>query len=387
MLCWVLPPPSPPSGDVNKPMASSDRKSFEKGDLERIFKSVQESEMASGEVSFKIDDVLTQEEREKVMSADVEFLRKLCLDLMDESRQNKEIITTLITESRETKKKVSDLEDKLEKQEVILCTVLSKLDENKELESSVKRSEERVDKMESDKKALESSVKKAEESMTRKFNEVVQLSKGVEEGKSEISQMSSKVKEAVSNVKGLVKVQMKENADIIREECDRAKSIIISGITEPNIESMVKRQDYMRKAVHEIFEEIKDDEDRWMEDVIEIRRLGKYDPNKGISNRRPVKVRFGSERTAMEVIALARKLRSVERMKDVYINKDLSIPARLRLKELRAKAKEDNDARSDEEARNYFFAVRRGRVMKLTKRDMTEEVVGATGGEDAPSVL
>ena len=337
-------------------------------------------------MSFKLDEVLTQEDREKVMSADINFLRKLCLDLMDESRQNKEIISTLISEARETKKKVNELEEKLGMQEEVLCTVMARLDDNKELESSVKRSEERVDKMEIDKKALETSVKKAEESMTLKFNEVVKLSKGVEEGRSEMSKMSCKVKEVVTNVKGLVKDEMKENAAIIREECDRAKSIIISGIPEPNIESMVKRQDHLRKVTLEVFDAIKDDEDRWMEDVLEIRRLGRYDPNKGVQNKRPVKVRFNSERTAMEVIALARKLRRVEGMKDVYINKDLSVLERTKLQKLRAKAREENEARSDEEAKNYFFAVRRGRVMKLTKRDVTEEEMGATGGEEAPSV-
>ena len=123
-----------------------------------------------------------------------------------------------------------------------------------------------------------------------------------------------------------------------------------------------------------------------MEDVLEIRRLGKYNPNMGVLNKRPVKVRFNSERTAMEVIALARKLRRVEGMKDVYINKDLSVPERTKLQKLRAKAREENEARSDKEAKNYFFAVRRGRVMKLTKRDVTEEEMGATGGEEAPSV-
>ena len=94
---------------------------------------------------------------------------------------------------------------------------------------------------------------------------------------------------------------------------------------------MVKRQDHLRNVTQEVFDEIKDDEDRWMEDVLEIRRLGRYDPNKGILNKRPVKVRFNSERTAMEVIALARKLRRIEGMKDVYINKDLSVPERKKL--------------------------------------------------------
>lgn len=150
-----------------------------------------------------------------------------------------------------------------------------------------------------------------------------------------MSIMSSKVNEVVTNVKGLVRDEMKENAAIIREECDRAKSIIISGIPEPNIESMVKRQDHLRMVVLKVFDEIKDDEDRWMEDVLEIRRVGKYDSNKKALNKRPVKVRFNSERTAMGVIAMAKRLRKVEGIKKIYINKDLSIPERIKLQELR----------------------------------------------------
>ena len=102
--------------------------------------------------------------------------------------------------------------------------------------------------MEVDKIFLEKSVKKAEESMTLKFNEVVKLSKGVEEDRSEMSKMSSEVREAVTNVKGVVKDGIKENADIIREESDRTKSIIITGIPEPSIESEVKRQDHLKKV-------------------------------------------------------------------------------------------------------------------------------------------
>ena len=222
--------------------------------------------------------------------------------------------------------------------------------------------------------------------MSLSFNEVVKMRKGVQEDKSEMAKISSEVKEAITNVKTVVKDGMKENANIIREESDRAKSIIITGIPEPKMDSEIKRQDHLKKVIHEVFDEIKDDEDRWMEDVLQIRRVGRYDPNKGELNKRPVKVRFDSERTAMEVMALARKLRRVEKMNGVYINQDLSVTERSRLYELRMKAKNENEARSEEEAKKYFFAVRRGRVMKLTKRDVIEEELGATGGEEAPHV-
>lgn len=92
--------------------------------------------------------------------------------------------------------------------------------------------------------------------------------------------------------------------------------------------------------VLEVFDEIKDDEDRLMEDVLEIRRVGRYDPNKKALNKRPVKVRFNSERTAMEVTTMAKRLRKVEGMKEIYINKDSSIPERIKLQDLRVKARE-----------------------------------------------
>ena len=134
---------------------AKNRKSYQSGDLAKIFKKLQETDEATEEVSFRFDDVENQEDREKVMSADIDHLRQLCLDLIKEARQDKKTITTLISESQETKKKVTQLEEKLEKHEEILCTVINRLEENKKLESTVKRSEERVDKMENDKKALD----------------------------------------------------------------------------------------------------------------------------------------------------------------------------------------------------------------------------------------
>ena len=66
------------------------------------------------------------------MSADITCLRKLCLNLMEEARQNKETITTLISESRKTKK-VSQLEEKIEMKKAILCKAVTRLDKIKEL--------------------------------------------------------------------------------------------------------------------------------------------------------------------------------------------------------------------------------------------------------------
>ena len=376
-----------PSSDFNT-MATPKRSSFHEGELDRIFRSLTEQEEASDEVSFSLEEDWIRDRKERVMSADGDTLRKMCLELIEEAGHNKEMVTTLIYESRETKKKIRELEENLKKQEVVLCKVVTRLDENKKLESSVKRSEERVDKIELDKKSLETNVKKVEESMTLKYNEVVKMKKGLEEDKNELSKMNSKVNEVVTNVKGVVKgvvkEEMRENAPIIKEESDRSKAVIISGLPEPNIESGVKRGDHLRKTTKEVFDVIKDDEDRWMEDVIEIRRLGKYNHNKGAINQRPVKVRFNTERTAMEVLAVARKLRRDDKMKGVYIDRDMSIPERTKHRELRMKAREANEARSEEEAKNHFFAVRWGKVMKLTKRDVSEEEVGAVGGEEAP---
>ena len=120
-----------------------------------------------------------------------------------------------------------------------------------------------------------------------------------------------------------------------------------------------------------------------MDDVLEIRRVGRYDANKKGLNKRPVKVRFNSERTAREVIAMARKLRRIDGMKELYINKNLSLPERIKVQELREKAREQNKARTEEEAVKYFFAVRRGRVMRLFKRREDEEGVMEQGGEEA----
>ena len=165
------------------------------------------------------------------------------------------------------------------------------------------------------------------------------MSRDLTEDKTEITKMSTKVEEAFDNVKGLVKGEIKNNANLIREECERATSVIISGISEPVIENIVKRQNYVHTAVFTILDNIKEDEDRWKDDVLEIRRVGRYDPEKKSSKKRPVKVRFNSERTAREVLAMANKLRRIDGMKGIYINKDMSLAERKKQQELRVEAK------------------------------------------------
>lgn len=114
--------------NVNKPRWPAHLSRYiKKGDLKGIFKSLQEPEMASGGVSFKLDDILSEEEREKVMSVDMDSLRKLCLELMEEAKNSKDLVTTLVHDALEMKKKVRKLEDTLEKQDAVLTTSLPDL--------------------------------------------------------------------------------------------------------------------------------------------------------------------------------------------------------------------------------------------------------------------
>lgn len=364
---------------------------MEKDEIMTMFgKLIEEGKEASSE-SFSPDD------SDVVLGGNLELmddksLRKVCAELIDQNKKSKTMIRSLVSDTICLKKKVKELQEEAEstksqidilksdlhKQDKLLNAVIEKMEENK------KKSEEYAGKIEQNQKVLESSIKKSEEHVEQKYNEVVKMSKGVQEDKSKMSKMSSEVEAAVTNVKVIVKDEIKENANLIREECERANSVIISGISEPEIESIVKRQDYIRKVVHKIFDSIKDPEDKWMEEVMEVRRVGRYDPNKKELNKRPIRVRFTSERIAREVIAMAKKLRKLDGMKEVYINKDLSLPERIKIQEQRVKAREQNENRTDEEAKKYFFAVRRGRVMRLFKRRETEEEEGAIGGAMPP---
>ena len=360
-----------------------------------------EDEKEAKSESFNLCDVSGIEDFQDIENMDEGGLRLICHQLININKASKLKIKTLMSETLGLKRKVNQLEietentrsqveemkSRINKQDKILNVLIKNMDESKKsIESSVKKSEEYVGKMELNKKEIESSIKKSEEIVGKKYNEVVKLSKDLTEDKNEITKMSTKVEEAVGNVKGLVKGEIKNNANLIREECERASSIIVTGISEPVIENIVKRQDYVQTAVYTVLDNIKEDDDRWKEDVLEIRRVGRYDPDKKGNNKRPVKVRFNSERTAREVLAMANKLRWIDGMKGIYINKDMSLTERKNLQELREEARNLNENRTDEEAKKYFFAVRWGKVKKLVKRivsreeeEDTVEREGATG--------
>ena len=384
-------PGKEPSHKCKQTMAA--RYDLDTEDIRKIFKQLSDEEKGSRRSSFSLDfveslmnkDGAEQEESGNV-SNELESLRKVCKELISSARKSHKVIDSMENDGKVMKKKIQELEveaqvarkevkelrEKLERQDKILQAVLDRMEENK--------------------KELELNVKKAEECVETKYNEVVKMSKGMEEEKNKWSKMNTRVKEVFNSheeqvvkmteiideqkkqkvemekkVKGMVKGELQANVEMIREECERAKSIVISGIVEPDIESIVKRQDHVTRKVQEIFESIKDSEDKWMEDVLEVRRLGKYDGTKKGLNKRPVKVRFNTERTAREVIAMARKLRKIEGMENVYINKDLSLAERTNEHELRMKAREQNETRTEEEERKHFFVVRRGKVIKLFK--------------------
>lgn len=321
---------------------------------------------------------------EKISNADLGSLKEICVELADlmkeRGRENailREKVDTMGKELAETRSQMGKLKEKFSKQDTTLKNILDKIDEcEKSVESGVKKTEDcmvEVLKGTEDLSSRLTEVKHAEEKVNLTYSEVTKISKNVDDKMNKMEKISANVKESMdeveelmkNEVKGMVREELKENPEIIREENQRASSIIISGIPEPGIVNRAKREDHERGEVVKVLDMIKEAEDRWSDDILEVRRVGKFNRTRGAVNKRLIKVRFNTEKTAREVIAMASKLSRNEETKGIYINKDLPMAERIKGRQLRNEAKEKNQARSEQEAKQHFFAVRRWRVVKV----------------------
>ena len=127
---------------------------------------------------------------------DVESLKKVCLELLDESKRNKGIMDKLISDGIEMKQKIRDLEIEAEAAKEQVTRLKGNLGRQEAVLENI------LGRMEDNKKALESSVKKTEESVNKKYNEVVKMSREIEEDRNERSRMSSKVEEVITTKLG-----------------------------------------------------------------------------------------------------------------------------------------------------------------------------------------
>ena len=337
---------------------------------------------------------------ERISSADLGSLKEICVELVDlmkeRGRENailREKVDIMGKELTEARSQMVKLKEKFSKQDTTLKIILDKINEcEKSVESGVKKTENcmaEVLKGTEDLSTRLTEVKQAEEKVNLTYSEVAKISKNVDDKVNKMEKISANVKESMdeveeimkSEVKGMVREELKENPEIIREENQRATSIVISGIPEPGIVNRAKREDHEKREVVKVLDMIREDEDKWADDILEVRRVGKFNRTRGAVNKRLIKVRFNTEKTAREVIAMASKLSRNEETKGIYINKDLSMAERMKGQQLRNEAKEKNQARSEQEAKQHFFAVRQWRVVKLRVHG---ETMDATTEEAEP---
>ena len=101
------------------------------------------------------------------------------MELLDESKRNKGIMNRLISDGIEMKQKIRELELESEAAKEQVTRLRGDLGRHEAVLESI------LGKMEDNKKALESSVKKSEESVNKKYNEVVKISREFEEDRNE----------------------------------------------------------------------------------------------------------------------------------------------------------------------------------------------------------
>ena len=178
-----------------KPRQSMKAMEDEAGEITEIFKMMSSEEKGQRRGSFnlgQLEGLLTQTELVSNRSV-VDNLKEVCLELLESHKKSKNLIESLVNDGIEMRRKMREMESEakaaksqvdylkseLRRQDILLKSVIGKIEENK--------------------KELETSVKSSEECVVTKYNEVVRMSKDIENDRNEMSRMNTKVSEVLSS--------------------------------------------------------------------------------------------------------------------------------------------------------------------------------------------
>lgn len=167
--------------------------------------------------------------------------------------------------------------------------------------------------------------------------------------------------ERQENIRKEVVNVLKNNGQIVREEAEKKKSIIVHGIKEKNIPMKINRDKEETKKAKEILKQLNEEEDiKFEEELDEVVRLGPYTEGKV----RPMKMRLKSQIATEQILRRAHRLKQSEEHKDVYLKKYRNEEERKKLGEMHEEAKKMNEERTEEDKTKFFWRVLGDRLRK-----------------------
>lgn len=175
----------------------------------------------------------------------------------------------------------------------------------------------------------------------------------IKEQKSEMEKTKNGFENAVVGV-------MKKKESVVREALDRDRSVILYGDVEEHVKDFRERKVKDLGRVKNVMKGMDEDGYGWDEKVEEVIRLGKYKEE----DMRPMRVQFSTRAAAESIINYSWRLNLKEKTKHLRLRKDLSVEQRKKIKELQAKADEENGKLDVEERRKFFWRVREGQIRK-----------------------
>ena len=156
----------------------------------------------------------------------------------------------------------------------------------------------------------------------------------------------------------IVKVLQQKEA-VIRNIAEKKRSVVVSGLKEEKTrdwqERRVKEEERVRTLVNKISEE-----ENMFGEVEDYMRLGKYEEGKS----RAMKITLKSQVATECLLRNAWKLKDSHGTKMIFVRRNMSQEERAKMRELVGEVKDKNEARTEEEKKQFFWKVRNDRVWK-----------------------
>ena len=126
--------------------------------------------------------------------------------------------------------------------------------------------------------------------------------------------------------------------------------VVIYGDKEFEQKDWKVRTANQRKTIENILDTVDDSDRTWANEIMEIRRLGKFRDGKA----RPIRVKFAKEETAQGILRTAYRLKDNEDFRNIKIKELMDEEDRAKLKSLLEQATKNNEQRTEEEKNTFF---------------------------------
>ena len=169
-------------------------------------------------------------------------------------------------------------------------------------------------------------------------------------------------------MKETVKTMITDNKQTANNHTWRAKTprhtktqLVIFGIEEKDITDRTERKDIETKDIQRILKATDNDWDNL--GLVDHYRIGRYMKNN--TKPRPTKITFDNNERMFNFLTKARNLKDTDEFKQIRIHKHLNREEKEILKEELTRAQRENNARSEEEEKEFFWAIRGIRARKI----------------------